>query len=48
LPWRAKKDDAAWVGVAAVTLAAFSVKQGIVLFKEVYSKKVEPKKLEGS
>ena len=43
-----QKDDAAWVGVAALTLAAFSVKQAIILFKEVYSKKVEPKRIESS
>jgi len=43
-----QRDDAAWVGVAALTLAAFSVKQAIMLFQEVYGKKVEPKKIEGS
>jgi hypothetical protein len=48
LALQGQKDDAAWVGVAALTLAAFSVKQAIILFQEVYGKKVEPKKIENA
>ena len=48
LAFAGQRDDAAWVGVAALTLVAFSVKQAIIIFEEVFSKKVEPRKLEGS
>jgi hypothetical protein len=40
-----QKDDAAWVGVAAFVLTAFSCQQAIIMFRELFAKKVAPTKL---
>jgi hypothetical protein len=49
--WRIAKvshPDGAWVGVAGLILALFSVQQTVIIFRELFVKKVEPTKLEDS
>jgi hypothetical protein len=43
---RKNEADGAWVGVAGIMLAVFSFQQIIIIFRELFAKKVEPKALE--
>jgi ABC-type thiamin/hydroxymethylpyrimidine transport system permease subunit len=38
--------DGAWLGVAGILLLVFSVQQIIIMFRELFAKKVTPTKLE--
>lgn len=45
---RASQEDGGWLGVAGVILAAFSFKQTVLMFRELFARKVQPTKAEDS
>ncbi len=45
---KASHADGAWVGVAGLILTLFSVQQTVIIFRELFAKKVEPRKVEDS
>jgi hypothetical protein len=45
---RASFPDGGWLGVAGFILTMFSIQQTVIMFRELFAKKVEPKKLEDS
>lgn len=44
----ASQPDGAWVGIAGLLLVLFSIQQTVTMFRELFAKKVEPKRLEDS
>ncbi len=40
--------DGGWLGVAGILLVAFSFQQTVIMFRELFAKKVTPTKLEDS
>lgn len=45
---KTSQPDGAWVGIAGLLLVLFSVQQTVTMFRELFAKEVEPKKLEDS
>jgi hypothetical protein len=45
---RATQPDGGWLGIAGFIVAVFSVQQTIIIFRELFAKRIDPTKVEDS
>lgn len=43
---KVSQPDGAWVGIAGLLLALFSIQQTVIMFRELFAKRVDPTKLD--
>lgn len=43
---KSSQPDGAWVGVAGLILAVFSLQQGVLIFRELFARRVQPSRLD--